>query len=102
MAEMSVLVLTFIAGIVPGKVFFGGLWWTIRSGVSSQGAGLWFAVSFLLRTAIAVGGLYFISSGDWRRMLVALCGIIVARVGVVRLTRLPVKTGKPIGAGGAS
>jgi F1F0 ATPase subunit 2 len=77
-----------LAGAALGAVFFGGLWWTIRRGLSSKLAGLWFSGSFLFRTAIVIAGFYFIAQGDWRRMAGCVAGFLGARVFIVRFTRL--------------
>ena len=87
--EFVTLDLQFFAGVALGAIFFGGLWWTIRRGVSSQVPGLLFAGSLLLRTSVTVGGFYFVSHGDWRKLLACLLGFITARLFVTRLTRVP-------------
>lgn len=87
MNESVVLALAFMTGVLLGAVFFGGLWWTIRKGVSSKQPALWFLGSVLLRTAIALAGFYFIARGHWDRLLVCLLGFVAARLLVTRLTR---------------
>ncbi len=87
--EFVILDLEFFAGVALGAIFFGGLWWTIRRGISSQVPGLLFAGSLLLRTSVTVGGFYFVSQGDWRKLLACLLGFITARILVTRLTRVP-------------
>jgi F1F0 ATPase subunit 2 len=87
--EFATLDLQFFAGVALGAIFFGGLWWTIRRGVSSQVPGLLFAGSLLLRTSVTVGGFYFVSHGDWRKLVACLLGFITARIFVTRLTRVP-------------
>jgi F1F0 ATPase subunit 2 len=37
---ISALVLPLLAGVLLGTIFFGGLWWTIRIGVSSKAGGV--------------------------------------------------------------
>ena len=61
MNETLTLVLAWVAGVVLGAIFFGGLWWTVRKGVSSQRPALWFLGSLLLRMSIALAGFYFVS-----------------------------------------
>ncbi len=39
-------------GVLLGTIFFGGLWWTIRRGVSSKQPAALFFFSLLLRTAL--------------------------------------------------
>ena len=36
MSETLALILTLLAGVLLGAIFFGGLWWTIRRSVSSK------------------------------------------------------------------
>jgi len=92
MNESLILLLAGTAGGLLGAVFFGGLWWTVRKGVSSPRPAVWFFASMLLRMAIAVGGFYFVAGGRWERLLACLVGFILARLIVTRLTRLPVET----------
>jgi F1F0 ATPase subunit 2 len=75
------------AGLVLGAIFFGGLWWTVRKGLSAKQPALWFFGSMLLRMGITLAGFYFIGRGDWRRLLACLIGFVVARFVVTWLTR---------------
>ena len=86
------LMLGLLMGVLLGAMFFGGLWWTVRRGVSSQQPALWFFGSLLLRTSIALAGFYFIARGHWERMLLCLLGFVIARLIIKRLTRV---AGKP-------
>jgi F1F0 ATPase subunit 2 len=90
LAPVAALVLPLLAGALLGMFFFGGLWWTIRRGVSSKQPAALFVFSLLLRTGIALGGFYFVASSDWRRVLSCLVGFILARLLVTWLTRVPV------------
>lgn len=87
MNETLILLLALIAGGLLGAMFFGGLWWTVRKGVSSPRPALWFFASMLLRMGIAVGGFYFVAGGQWERLLACLVGFLLARLVVTRLTR---------------
>ena len=89
MNEKLSLVLACMAGGALGATFFGGLWWTVRKGMTSCRPVLWMFGSFLLRTGMALAGFYFVSDGDWQRLLACLAGFIMARMVVTRLTRLP-------------
>lgn len=79
------------AGFLLGAVFFGGLWWTVRKGLSSRQSALWFLGSMLLRMGIALAGFYFVGRGDWRRLIACLLGFVIARFVVTWLTRAPVE-----------
>jgi F1F0 ATPase subunit 2 len=87
MNEWWRLALAFLEGVVLGVIFFGGLWWTVRQGVSSKRVALWFLLSMVLRTCIVLLGFYYILGGNWQRLLVGLLGFVVARMIVVRFTR---------------
>jgi F1F0 ATPase subunit 2 len=89
MHEVSTLALAPVAGLLLGAIFFGGLWWTIRRGVSSERPAAWFAGSLLLRLSVTVAGFYFVAGGDAKRLLLCLVGFVVARLVVTRLTRPP-------------
>ena len=87
MNEPLSLVSALVAGVVLGAIFFGGLWWTVRWGMSSKRMALWFLGSMLLRTCMALLGFYFILGGNWTRLLTGLLGFVIARVIVTWLTR---------------
>ena len=81
------LLLALIGGVLLGAIFFGGLWWTVRKGVSSRQPALWFLGSLLVRTGAVLGGLYLVANGDWQRLLPCLVGFVMAQLVVTRLTR---------------
>jgi F1F0 ATPase subunit 2 len=86
MNEKIILAATVTAGVLLGAIFFGGLWWTVRKGVTAKSPALWFLGSSLLRMGIALVGFYFVARGDWKKLLLCLLGFLVARVIVLRLT----------------
>jgi len=87
MNETLTLVLAWVAGGLLGTLFFGGLWWTVRKGVSSKRPALWFSGSLLLRMSMALAGFYFVSGRHWERLLLCLLGFVMARLVVTRLAR---------------
>jgi F1F0 ATPase subunit 2 len=87
MNSVASLFVALTTGVLLGGIFFGGLWWTVQKGLTSSRPVLWFIVSTLLRTGLALAGFYLISGGDWRRWLACLLGFVIARVLVFRLTR---------------
>ena len=87
MNETLSLVLVFVAGVLLGALFFGGLWWTVQKGLSSQRSAFWFFVSLLLRMSITLAGFYFVSGSHWERLLLCLLGFVIARLIVTRFTR---------------
>ena len=87
MNETLTLASAFVTGVLLGAMFFGGLWWTVRKGVSSEQPALWFFASMLLRTSAALAVFYIIARGHWERLLVCLLGFIIARLIVTRFIR---------------
>jgi len=87
MNEFLYLAPALAAGLLLGAFFFGGLWWTVVRGVSSQQPALWFFSSMLLRTSVTLMGFYFVGREDWRRWPLCLLGFVLARLIVKRLTR---------------
>lgn len=87
MSEPLTLALAWLAGSGLGAVFFGGLWWTVRKGVSANQPALWFLGSLLVRMGIALAGFYVVSGGHPDRLLACLAGFVVARPVVTWLTQ---------------
>ena len=90
MSDLPTLALAVLAGGLLGGFYFGGLWWTVQKGLSSERPALWFLGSLLLRTSLVLAGFYFVSHGHWSRLVMCLLGFLIARLIVVkRLTRAP-------------
>lgn len=87
MNETLMLALAWVAGVLLGGIFFGGLWWTVRKGVSSKQPALWFFGSLVVRMTVALAGFYFVSGGHWERVLSCLLGFVMSSLVVTRLTR---------------
>lgn len=92
MNETLTLALALAAGVLLGSIFFGGLWWTVRKGVSSRRPMLWFLGSLVLRTGMALAGFYVVADGRWNRMVACLLGFIAARLIVTQLSGPPVES----------
>jgi len=89
MNEPSNLAAAMAAGALLGAMFYGGLWWTVRRGISSSRAAAWFLGSLLVRMGIALAGFHLVSGGRWERLLACLLGFVVARLVVAWRTRPP-------------
>lgn len=85
MNNAVILVVAVGAGVLLGAVFFGGLWWTVQRGLASRRPALWILSSLVLRTGISLSGFYFVSGGQWDRLLACLLGFVIARFIVTRL-----------------
>jgi F1F0 ATPase subunit 2 len=81
------LLVSFAAGLLLGTTFFGGLWWTVRNGVAAENPALWFGLSALLRMAVVISGMYLVVQTGLASLLVCVCGLLLARFAVTRLTR---------------
>jgi F1F0 ATPase subunit 2 len=100
MRDAPALVLALLAGAMLGTLFFGGLWWTVRRGLSSPNPALLFLGSLLLRMAIALAGFYLVTRGDLGRLLACLLGFFLARILVTRLARAPSGAGRRVAGEG--
>jgi len=87
MPETAAVILSGVAGLGLGAMFFGGLWWGLRRALVSERPALWFFGSLVLRTSAALAGFYLVAGGHWQRLVVCLVGFIAARGAVTRLTR---------------
>jgi F1F0 ATPase subunit 2 len=87
MSETIILAAALTLGVLLGAIFFSGLWWTVRKGMTAKSPALWFLGSSLLRMGIVLVGFYFVARGDWKKLLLCLLGFLIARVVVLRLTR---------------
>ena len=91
MNETLMLVVASVTGLVLGAIFFGGLWWSVRQGVSSKHPALWFLGSALVRMCLVMAGFYFIGREHWERLVLCLLGFVIARFLVMRFTRTSVE-----------
>ena len=80
MSDIGLVIGALAAGIVLGALFFGGLWWTVRTVISSGRPPIWLAGSLVLRTGIVLAGFYLVGRGDWTRLVACLIGFVVARI----------------------
>lgn len=81
------IVVAAVAGLVLGGVYFWGLWWTSRRVGTTAAPGLLFFVSFVVRMAVLLSGLWVVTRGRLVETAVAVVGIMAARrliVGAVR------------------
>ena len=90
MNEFLSLAPAFATGVLLGAMFFGGLWWTVIRGVSSQQPALWFFGSMILRMSITLAGFYIVGRENWERWLLCLLGFVLARLVLKWLTRPPI------------
>jgi F1F0 ATPase subunit 2 len=85
--EVAQIVAALSAGALLGSLYFGGLWWTVRHGLTAPNPALWFGVSALTRMTALLAGFYYLISGGWISLLACLVGVIIARVAIMRFAR---------------
>ena len=81
--------LPLLGGAILGSIFFGGLWWTVRSLATSRRPGLLFTASLAIRTIIVLAGFYLLGRDRWQNYLALLIGVLAARIVLTRLLRAP-------------
>lgn len=86
-ARAGALVLAFAAGLALGALFFGGLWLTVRS-LSVRQSPFLFITSFLVRSAVLLGGLWWFGAGDLVMLAACGLGVLVVRYVFVRMLRV--------------
>lgn len=89
MNENLFMIVALLTGVVIGGIFFGGLWFTVKKGVTSKIPALWFLGSFVLRMGVVLLGYYLIlQNGSWQNGFICLIGFIAARFIVIRQTKI--------------
>lgn len=93
------LAVALVAGLALGALFFAGLLWTVRRGLTARHPGLLFLTSLLVRTVVAVTGILWVTGAELPRVVVCLSGFLIARVIVMRMgARNPPEAGDAPGA----
>jgi F1F0 ATPase subunit 2 len=87
MNETMYILIVFICGVILGVFFFGGLWLTVKKGMTSKMPGLLFIASFFIRTLIALVGFYYLSANNWKNMAACLMGFVLARFIIKQYTK---------------
>lgn len=88
MNEIPYVILAIGAGFLLGIFFFAGLWWTVKKATSSGHPALLFITSTIIRSCVILIGFYFVSGRYWERFLGCIVGFIIARIIVIRFTKL--------------
>lgn len=79
-------------GLLSGTMFFGGLWWTVRTGTAARNPAAWFPVSLLLRAGLSAVGFYYVAADGWQALLLCMGGFLIARAAMFRLIRITSRT----------
>jgi F1F0 ATPase subunit 2 len=79
MNDTVYLVLAFFGGMALGAFYFMKLWKAVNKAVEGDMRATGFLTDFFIRTGVVTVGFFIIMSGRWERVVVALCGFIIAR-----------------------
>jgi F1F0 ATPase subunit 2 len=93
-SDLLHLALAFGAGIVLGTFYFYGLWLTVRKLPSARRPVVMSLSSFFGRLAVVLVGFYFVTAGQWERLVVCLVGFLTVRIVLVRILGPQEKRGK--------
>lgn len=78
------VLLALVGGLAVGIAYYGGLWWTVNRVGTVRRPGLLFGISFFLRTALALGGLFLFTRLHWLLIAAYMTTFVVARVYLTR------------------
>lgn len=81
----------FIIGIILGIIFFGGLYLTVLKMKKVRNPKMLMVVSFILRMAVLLGGLFYVSRNGYKGILFALFGIILLRFIMIYYYKQPAR-----------
>jgi F1F0 ATPase subunit 2 len=87
MNENFSLLLSPLAGIGVGFLFYGGLWLTVSRIASAKRPWLLLVANSAARTALALAAIWWVSQGSAARIALCVFGFMATRPLVFRLTR---------------
>jgi len=85
--EILSWVLVVLAGAGLGTAFFGGLWWTVQTGVRCKNPAFLFLASFVLRALFVLIAIFLVGGNAPVRLLFCLFGFVLGRLLVGSVTR---------------
>jgi len=83
-------------GLLLGAMYFAGLWWTVARVDRWRRPGRALALSFVLRAAVLLAGVYLLARAGIGPLALGLLGLVLARV-ALSLVLLPTKRVPPGG-----
>ncbi|GAB7024154.1 ATP synthase subunit I [Salidesulfovibrio brasiliensis] len=79
------LALCLVAGCGLGLFFYGGLWWTLEKLRKNPAkAHLLVFASFIIRTSASMAGIWFVTGGQWQKVLAVMVGFLLVRFVLTR------------------
>jgi F1F0 ATPase subunit 2 len=89
MNEKLLTIFAAPAGLVTGCLFFGGLYFTVKRGLTASNPVFWFLPSFIIRIGLTLAGFWFFSSGSWERLMLCFAGFMTARFFITKFLTYP-------------
>ena len=87
MNQLIPFFLAFVAGIVVGLFYFGGLWLTVQRLPQTRRPAVLSLVSLFIRLGLTLAVFYLVMAGRWERLLACLAGFLLMRLVLVRRWR---------------
>lgn len=87
MNETIRMILSLVAGLGLGTLFYYGLWLTVQRTLTTRNPAIWTLISFVVRVSLTVAGFYLVGQGNYQQLLICLLGFVAARFLVTYLTR---------------
>jgi F1F0 ATPase subunit 2 len=84
MITVVILCLAFTAGLALGAFYFIALWRTVKRLPETPHPVRLILGSFAVRMVVVLSGFYFVMSGHWERLAMALTGFIFMKVILTR------------------
>ncbi len=78
--EILLLLGAAAGGVLLGLFYYLGSWFTLKRLSDSRRPALLVLISFLLRLAVTLVGLYWVTDGEGLRLIAALLGLLLARL----------------------
>lgn len=86
LSQWRILLGILLAGWILGLLFYGSLWLTTSRILHSQHPVAWVLGGFVLRMAMVLPTLYWLSDARWERLLICVGGFLIARPLIIRLS----------------
>jgi len=78
------IVLSLLAGVMLGSLFYGGLWFTVRRLPVARYPALLALASFWIRSLIVLAGLVLLMKQRWQYGIIALAGFTLGRLAIAK------------------
>lgn len=90
------MIIGFLGGTLLGFLFFGGLYYSVARITSVKYPALMMMISTVVRMVILLAGVYLLVDGDFKTILAALVGIVLAKFVLLFIVekKWPVRKGK--------